>query len=78
MKYLGHFITVEMTDDTDIDRQCRRMYAQGNTLARKFGMFTENVRVCLFRATFINRFLKTSYKRKDSKVMGFFWGGGYH
>ncbi len=50
VRYLGHFIREEMTDDADTDRECRRMYAQGKTLARKFGVCTENVKVCLFKA----------------------------
>ncbi len=41
VKYLGHFITEEMTDNADIYRQCHKMYAQGNSLAYKFGMCTE-------------------------------------
>ena len=27
-KYLGHFINEDMKDDTDIERQCQKLYAQ--------------------------------------------------
>ena len=49
-KYLGHFLTDDLSDDRDIYRQCRKLYAQGNTLVRKFHMCSRNVKVILFRA----------------------------
>ena len=36
VKYLGHVISADMKDDLDIMRQCRKLYAQGNALARRF------------------------------------------
>ena len=39
VKYLGHIITDDGMDDQDILRQCRQLYAQGNTLARIFYVF---------------------------------------
>ncbi len=35
-KYLGHFCTDDLSDDKVIVRQCRKLYARGNTLVRKF------------------------------------------
>ena len=35
-KYLGHIINNNLTDDDDIARQIRCIYAQANALARKF------------------------------------------
>ena len=49
VKYLGHFVTDDFRDDKDIYRQCRRLYAQGNTLIRKFHMCTADVKANLFR-----------------------------
>jgi hypothetical protein len=49
VKYLGHFMTEDFRDDKDIIRQCRKLYAQGNTLLRKFHMCTDDVKVSLFR-----------------------------
>ena len=39
-----------MKDDLDIMRQCRQLYAQGNALARRFHMCSDNVKVTLFRS----------------------------
>ena len=49
VKYLGHYISHDLTDDADIQRQIRCLYAQGNNLIRKFHMCSKNVKVTLFR-----------------------------
>ena len=49
-KYLGHVISADMEDDLDIMRQCRKLYAQGNALARCFHMCSNNVKVTIFRS----------------------------
>ena len=38
VKYLGHFICSDLSDDTDILRQRRCLTIQGNILLRKFHM----------------------------------------
>ena len=48
VKYLGHFITSDGKDDKDMSRACRQLYAQGNSLIRKFHMCTERVKIKLF------------------------------
>ena len=50
VRYLGHIITDDQCDDDDVQRQCCKLYAQANMLARKFHMCTEDVKVSLFRA----------------------------
>ena len=50
MKYLGHHFVNDLSDDKDINRQCRKMYGQANMLARKFNMCSTAVKVALFRA----------------------------
>ena len=50
VKYLGHVISADMKDDLDIMRQCRQLYAQGNALARRFHMCSDNVKVTIFRS----------------------------
>ena len=37
-KYLGHYITDDLSDDDDINRQRRTLFVQGNILLRKFNM----------------------------------------
>ena len=47
-KYLGHFITDNLSDKLDIERQRRKLYAQGNSLIRKFYMCTLETKLMLF------------------------------
>ncbi len=47
--YLGHFFTNDLRDDKDIQRQCSKLYEQGNMLIRKFNMYTVYVKLSLFR-----------------------------
>ena len=48
-KYLGHILKDDCSDDLDIERQCRVMYAQGNILLRKFHMCNYSTKLILFR-----------------------------
>ena len=48
--YLGHIIADDLSDDKDIHRQCRRLYAQANMLCHKFSMCSVPVKISLFRA----------------------------
>ncbi|CAL4193970.1 unnamed protein product, partial [Meganyctiphanes norvegica] len=47
-KYLGHFLTNNLSDKMDIERQRRKLYAQGNSLIRKFHMCTLETKLILF------------------------------
>ena len=47
-KYLGHFINSNLTDDDDIVRQKRCIYAQANDLARKFHLCSSTIKTTLF------------------------------
>ena len=49
MKYLGHIICSDLSDDEDMMRQRRYLYAQGNVLSRSFHMCSINVKNTLFR-----------------------------
>ena len=51
VKYLGHFLTCELSDDTDIrSRQCRVLNVRGNILCRKFHMCSVPVKLKLFNS----------------------------
>ena len=52
VKYLGHVITNDMTDDADMVRQRRQLYiyALGNVLSRRFHMCSIEVKNTLFRS----------------------------
>ena len=49
-KYLGHIINNNLTDDDDIVRQKRCLYAQANVLARKFCLCNISTKITLFQA----------------------------
>ncbi len=48
MVYLVRFITEDLCDDKDIQRQCCKLYGQGNMFVRKFSMCSPYVKVSLF------------------------------
>ena len=50
VNYLGHVITNDMTDDADMMRQRRQLYALGNVLSRRFYMCSIEVKNTLFRS----------------------------
>ena len=47
-KYLGHYITDDLSDDDDINRQRRTLFVQGNIILRKFNMCSLGVNLTLF------------------------------
>ena len=49
-KYLGHFVTDTKSDNIDISRQCRSIFARGNTLIRTFYKCSDVVKVALFKS----------------------------
>lgn len=48
-KYLGHQLSSDMSDNVNIQRQLRSVYARGNMLLRKFGKCSKEVKLYLFR-----------------------------
>ena len=46
VKYLGHIICNDMSDDDDMMRQRRQLYAQGNVLSRRFHIFCTPLYTC--------------------------------
>ena len=50
VKYLGHFICSDLSNDTDILIQRRCLSIQGNVLLRKFHICSIGVRLALFRS----------------------------
>ena len=49
-KYLGHIISSDLSDRLDLEKTRRAIYARGNTLVRRFGCCSENVKIVLFRS----------------------------
>ena len=48
--YLGHILTDTLSDDLDILRQRNKIFAQGNSIRRKFYMCSIDVKLTLFRS----------------------------
>ena len=48
-RYLGHILSSDSSDDLDIQRQRKKVYAQGNSILRKFHMCSIEVKVVLFK-----------------------------
>ena len=66
-KYLGHILTTNMSDDQDIGRQRKKIYAQGNSILRKFHMCSVEVKVTLFKSyctSLYTAHLWTNYSNK--------------
>ena len=49
-KYLGHMINSALSDDQDIMKQTRSLYARANVIIRKFSHASLNTKLMLFRA----------------------------
>ncbi|XP_063391336.1 uncharacterized protein LOC134676881 [Cydia fagiglandana] len=49
-KYLGHWVTDDLSDNLDIERERRALAVRCNMLARRFARCTDKVKVTLFRA----------------------------
>ena len=69
IKYLGHFISNDRSDDADIMRHCRYLYAMGNTLIRRLHFCSLIVKKRLF-TTYITNFYTGHlwYKYKNSSI----------
>ena len=68
IKYLGHFLCDTGYDGLDIDRQRKKIFAQGNSLIRKFYMCSVDVKLTLFQsfcAPMYTPHLWTNYNRTD-------------
>ncbi|CAK1582534.1 unnamed protein product [Parnassius mnemosyne] len=49
-KYLGHFVTDDLNDNVDIERERRALAVRCNMLARRFARCSEQVKITLFKA----------------------------
>ena len=64
--YLGHILCDSLKDDLDILRQRKKIFAQGNSLLRKFYMCNIEVKTTLFRSyvsSFYTAHLWTNYSK---------------
>ncbi|CAG9131897.1 unnamed protein product [Plutella xylostella] len=71
-RYLGHILTSDLRDDTDIERERRALSIRCNMLARRFHRCSEQVKITLFRAYCQNIYtghLWINYTRKAMSTM---------
>ena len=50
VKYLGHYISDDMSDNRDIKRQYQYLYGRANMLVKKFKNCSDDIKVQLFRS----------------------------
>ena len=68
--YLGHIISNDLKDDLDINRQCKSLYARGNSLIRTFSHCSFTVKKVLFTSYCTSLYtcqLWSSYKQSSMK-----------
>jgi hypothetical protein len=68
-KYLGCFISANLSDDADIDRQRRWLLIRANSIARKFSRCSEAVKLCLFRTFCCNMYCSQLWSRYTKVTM---------
>lgn len=72
IKYLGHYVTCDLTDDRDMYRQKCKLYGQANMLVRKFNMCSANVKIALFKSfccPLYTAHLWCSYKKRSMQKL---------
>ncbi|XP_041970653.1 uncharacterized protein LOC121727040 [Aricia agestis] len=71
-KYLGHIVTSDLRDDSDIERERRALAVRSNMLARRFARSTADVKITLFKAfcqSFYTSGLWVSYTSRAYNVL---------
>lgn len=71
-KYLGHWLTSDLRDDVDIERERRALSVRANMIAHRFARCSRNVKITLFRAfctSFYASALWLSYAQKQYSAL---------
>lgn len=71
-KYLGHIVTEDLTDNRDIERECRTLSIRSNMLARRFARCSHEVKITLFKTycqSFYSGGLWVSYKQRSYNAL---------
>ena len=68
-KYLGCFITDDLSDDFDIERQMRYIYSTGNSIVRNFKHCTDGVKVQLFKTMYSNFYCSQLWSKYRVNVL---------
>ncbi|XP_047990777.1 uncharacterized protein LOC125229884 [Leguminivora glycinivorella] len=79
-KYLGHWVTDTLQDDTDIERERRALAVRCNMLSRRFARCNGNVKITLFKAfcqSFYTCSLWTNYTKKALSALRIQYNNGF-
>jgi exonuclease III len=79
-KYLGHWVTDNLQDDADIERERRALAVRCNMLSRRFARCDRNVKITLFKAycqTFYTCSLWTNYTKKAFNALRIQYNNGF-
>jgi exonuclease III len=71
-KYLGHILTPDLKDDTDIERERRALSVRANMIAHRFARCSRDVKISLFRAyctSFYTSSLWVKYTQKQYSAL---------
>ena len=69
MRYLGHYISPNLNDNRDIQRQYQYLYGQANMLTRRFHRCTEEVKIKLFRTYCTSFYTSQLWFNYTKKIM---------
>ncbi|KAL0894745.1 hypothetical protein ABMA27_013279 [Loxostege sticticalis] len=67
-KYLGHWVTEDLNDNQDIERERRSLAVRCNMLARRFAKCTDEAKITLFKAAYSD--LRVQYNNALRVLMG--------
>lgn len=79
-KYLGHWVTDNLQDDADIERERRALAVRCNMLSRRFARCNGNVKNTLFKAfcqSFYTCSLWTNYTKKSLNALRVQYNNGF-
>lgn len=79
-KYLGHYVTEDLDDQMDIERERRALAVKNNMLTRRFARCSEHVKISLFKAycqTFYTSSLWVSYTQKSLGALRVQYNNGF-
>ena len=72
-KYLRHILSGNGSDDQDIGRQRKKIYAQGNSILRKFYMCSVEVKVMLFKTYCTSLYTAHLWTKYSNKALNDFY-----
>ncbi|XP_026331998.1 uncharacterized protein LOC113239294 [Hyposmocoma kahamanoa] len=79
-KYLGHYITDDLNDHEDIERERRALAIRSNMLARRFARCSRQVKITLFKAycqSFYTSSLWFNYTKRSLSALRVQYNNGF-